>query len=70
MKKNVGQVDRGIRIIVGIVLLLLVVVLQNNWRWLGLIGIIPLVTGLLSSCPLYVLLGINTNKGEDKDKTK
>lgn len=70
MKKNVGQVDRGIRIMVGIVLLLLVVVLQNDWRWLGLIGIIPLATGLLGSCPLYMLLGINTNKGEDKDKTK
>ena len=70
MKKNVGQVDRGIRIIVGIVLLLLVVVLQNDWRWLGLIGIIPLATGLLGSCPLYMLFGINTNKGEDKDKTK
>jgi hypothetical protein len=68
MKKNMGQVDRWIRIGLGVILLLLVVLVQANWRWLGLVGIIPLATGLMNSCPLYSLLGISTNKGKDGTK--
>ena len=68
MKKNMGQVDRWIRIGVGVVLLLLVALVQSDWRWLGLIGIIPLATGLMNSCPLYSLLGISTNRKKDGPK--
>jgi hypothetical protein len=60
MKKNVGSVDRVFRIALGIVLLSLVFVLKTDARWFGLIGIVPLLTGLISSCPLYSLLGLNT----------
>lgn len=58
MKANVGTVDRVIRIVVGLVLIALVFVgPQTPWGW---IGVIPLATGLLSSCPLYSLLGLST----------
>lgn len=58
MKANVGGLDRGLRIVIGLVLLSLVVVgPQSMW---GLIGLVPLATGLLSFCPLYSLLGINS----------
>ena len=60
MKKNVGVLDRTLRIIVGVVLVLLVFVgPQTPWGWLGLI---PLVTGLFNWCPLYVPLKISTLK--------
>jgi len=70
MKKNVGQVDKWIRIVLGVVLLLLVVVVKSDWRWLGLIGIIPLATAFLNFCPLYALFGLSTNKAKDKDNAK
>jgi len=57
---NVGTADRAIRIIVGIVLLALVVVgPQTYW---GLIGLLPLATGVLKTCPAYSLVGIKTCK--------
>jgi len=56
--KNVGTVDKVIRIILGLVLLALVFVgPQTPWGW---IGIIPLATGLIGFCPLYSVFGINT----------
>ncbi|MEP6869157.1 MAG: DUF2892 domain-containing protein [Novosphingobium sp.] len=55
---NVGSADRVLRIVVGIVLIALVFVgPRTQWGWLGLI---PLLTGFLRTCPLYSLLGINT----------
>lgn len=60
MKRNVGNADRGIRIVVGLVLLSLVFILEGNARWWGLVGLVPLVTGLIGWCALYVLLGIDT----------
>lgn len=59
MKKNVGGIDRGIRIVLGIIIIALGVYLKN---WLGIIGVILLLTGLFSYCGLYQLLGINTCK--------
>jgi len=56
--KNVGTVDKVIRIILGLVLIALVFVgPQTPWGW---IGIVPLVTGLIGFCPLYSVLGMNT----------
>lgn len=60
MKINVGQIDRLIRILLGLVLLSLPLWLDSPWRWLGLIGLIPLFTGLSGRCPGYRLLGLNT----------
>lgn len=64
MKANVGTVDRIIRVIIGLVLLSLLLFLDGNMRFIGLIGIVPLFTALFKFCPLYPLFGINTNKLE------
>jgi len=55
---NVGQIDKIIRIVVGLALIALVFVgPQTPWGW---IGVILLVTGLVGFCPAYKLLGVNT----------
>lgn len=55
---NVGSADRILRIILGLVLIALVFVgPKTPWGW---IGIVPLVTGLFRTCPLYSLVGVNT----------
>lgn len=57
---NVGSIDRIVRIVAGLILIALVFVgPQTNWGWLGLI---PLATGFLRTCPAYSLLGVNTCK--------
>ena len=60
MNINVGVVDKVVRIVVGVGLLSLILVLEGNVRWLGLIGIVPLATGLIGYCPLYTVLGLST----------
>ena len=60
MSKNEGKIDRILRVILGVVLLSLVFVgPQTMW---GLLGLIPLVTGLVGTCPIYSMLGIRTCK--------
>ncbi|MBK8070160.1 MAG: DUF2892 domain-containing protein [Rhodanobacteraceae bacterium] len=58
MNANVGGIDRGLRIVVGLVLLSLVFVGPKT-LW-GLAGLVPLATGFMRFCPVYPLLGINT----------
>lgn len=62
MKVNVGMVDRVLRIALGVGLLVWFFVDQGSglWHWAKLIGVVPLMTGLMSSCPLYSILGIST----------
>lgn len=61
MKKNVGGLDRILRIVIGAALLLGFVMNSGGaYSWLYLIGIVPLATGLMSSCPLYSIFGLNT----------
>jgi hypothetical protein len=60
MTPNVGTADRVLRVLVGLGLLSLLVVLDGNARWLGLIGLVPLLTAGIRFCPLYTLLGIRT----------
>lgn len=57
-KTNEGTLDRALRVIAGSVLISLVFV--GPQTPLGWLGIVPLATGLIGSCPLYSLLGINT----------
>ena len=66
MEKNVGSLDRGVRIIVGLALLSLVFLRQDSSRWFGLIGVLPLLTASLSWCPLYTVLGVKTCSAEKK----
>jgi hypothetical protein len=60
MQINVGSLDRIVRIVVGLILLSLPLWLDSPWRWLGLIGIMPLITGLAGRCLGYRLLGLST----------
>jgi len=62
MEKNVGDIDKIIRIVIGLALLSLIFILQGNARWLGLIGIIPIFTVVTRWCPAYSIFGINTCK--------
>jgi hypothetical protein len=56
--KNIGTTDRAIRGVVGIVLIALAITGNlTSWGW---IGIVPLVTALLSWCPADTLLGFKT----------
>ena len=60
MKANVGDVDRIIRIVGGLVILSVFFLAEGNLRWWGLIGLVPLATGLFRWCPAYTLLGMDT----------
>ena len=60
MQANVGGMDKIARIVVGLALLVMTVVGPKT-MW-GLIGVVPLATGLLNFCPAYTLLGINSCK--------
>ncbi|MBN8501945.1 MAG: DUF2892 domain-containing protein [Sphingomonadales bacterium] len=58
MNRNVGQTERLIRIIVGLVLLGMAFAgMYTPWTWLG---IVPLLTGVIGWCPPYAIFGINT----------
>jgi len=58
MTRNVGHVDRTIRIVAGLVLIALAASgTVGMWGWLG---VLPLATGLIGWCPPYSMLGINT----------
>ncbi|BES73135.1 DUF2892 domain-containing protein [Marinobacter nanhaiticus D15-8W] len=58
MVRNEGRIDRVLRVLVGLVLLSLTLIgPQSLW---GLVGLVPLITGLVGYCPLYRVLGLNT----------
>lgn len=62
LKTNVGSLDRVLRIVVGLALIAWFFVDQGTgfWHWAKLIGIVPLLTGLMRTCPLYTILGVST----------
>jgi hypothetical protein len=58
MKTNVGNLDRVLRGLAGIVLIALTLAgIIGPWGW---IGVVPVLTAALGSCPLYSVLGIST----------
>jgi Protein of unknown function (DUF2892) len=59
---NVGGIDRILRIVLGLALLAWFFLGngQGAWHYAALIGIVPLATGLLGTCPLYSILGLST----------
>lgn len=60
-KINEGMLDRVVRVVVGLALLGAFFAYPDaGWRWLALIGIVPMVTGLVGSCPLYSVFGLST----------
>jgi hypothetical protein len=68
VKTNVGGIDRTLRIVVGLALLALLFILEGNARWWGLVGFVPLVTGLFGWCPAYLPFHISTCSSTDKGK--
>ena len=63
MKSNVGKIDKNIRLVIGLIVVILGLY-YNSW-W-GLLGIIPIATALINWCPLYVIFGIKTCKKPKK----
>jgi hypothetical protein len=58
MKVNVGSIDRILRVVIGLVLIALAFTgTIGAWGW---IGIVPLATAAMGSCPLYTVLGLST----------
>ncbi len=68
MRTNESGLDRGIRVVLGVVLLALVFVGPRT-LW-GLVGLVPLVTGLVGFCPLYRLLGLDTHRAPSQSHSK
>lgn len=62
MKSNIHNIDRGIRIVVGLFLMSMAFWGPSNLWYL--LGIIPVTTGLVGWCPLYSLFGVSTCKVE------
>jgi len=59
MKHNVGNADKIVRWVIGIVIAALGIYFKSWW---GLIAIVPIATGLFSFCPLYLPFGLTTQK--------
>ncbi|HBH39399.1 MAG TPA: DUF2892 domain-containing protein [Curvibacter sp.] len=64
MKTNIGNIERGIRVVGGLVLVALAA--TGTVGWWGWLGLVPMATGLVGWCPPYALLGINTCKVKDQ----
>ena len=63
MTKNIGNIDRVIRIGMGLVLIAYAIPLgfpSTGWNWVGWIGVIPIVTAFVGICPAYSVLGMST----------
>lgn len=59
MTANVGRLDKVIRIGAGVAILALGLVFKSYW---GLVGLVPLITGVSGFCPAYTLIGVSTCK--------
>lgn len=62
MTSNVGGFDRIARIVVGVALIAFALFAPATigWKWVGWIGVVPLLTAIVGFCPAYALLGLNT----------
>jgi hypothetical protein len=62
-EKNVGMIDRIVRIVLGLILIVAFAMnyIPTPWSYLvAFIGLIALVTGAIGTCPLYSVLGMST----------
>lgn len=57
MKVNEGNLDKIIRVVLGLIIIGIGI---YNQSWWGAVGLLPLLTGLMGYCALYSVLGINT----------
>ncbi len=67
MKRNVGTVDKVIRIIFGLAIIALGFYFQSWW---GAIGVVPLITAFVGVCPAYSIIGVSTDKKINTEKLK
>ena len=70
MKKNMGNIDRILRLILGPIIFLIAVLVIHSTVWtviLAAIGIIFLLTAFVGFCPGYVPVGLNTSKVKKQD---
>jgi hypothetical protein len=63
MTANVGSTDRALRIVLGLALVTLIFVLEGAVRWVGLVGLVLIVTTFVGYCPAYGLFGLRTRRG-------
>lgn len=66
MNKNIGKTDKIIRIVLGVAMIAYGIIEQSLW---GAIGIVPIVTALISWCPFYCPLNIKTTCAKDDCKS-
>ena len=64
MLKNVGSIDRIARIVVGVALIAYALGMfgPSQYSWLGWIGVVPLLTAFMGTCPAYSIFGLSTKK--------
>jgi hypothetical protein len=67
LKANVGSTDRIIRFVLGTVIIVVGFYFKSWW---GVVGVVPIVTGLLNYCPAYNLIGVSTKKKIETEKLK
>jgi len=60
--KNVGTIDRALRIVIGLGALSLLFLLEGGAKYVGLLGLVLLLTGLAGNCLMYKVMGFNTCK--------
>lgn len=60
MQKNVGPLDKVVRLVIAAGLFSLWFVAEPPVKYLAFVGIVPALTALVGNCPLYALLGVNT----------
>ena len=62
LRTNEGSLDRVLRIVIGLALVIWFFMDQGGGalHWLKLIGVVALITGLVGNCPLYAILGVST----------
>ena len=63
MQKNMGTVDRTLRVVIGVLLVAYAIPIgfsATGWNWVGWIGVIPLLTAFVGVCPLYRIIGLST----------
>lgn len=62
MTRNVGLLDRGARLVIGVALLGLYGALESPWRYLTLVGLMFIATAVTAACPVYGWLGWSTRR--------
>lgn len=66
MTRNLGNIERIARLILGILILGLYGALPPPWRYITLIGLVPLGTAITGFCPIYAQLGWNRNRAAQR----